>query len=159
MPALALDFPDWEVGFDHHTAMGLGMALSIAMYNFFGYYQVCYLADEVAAPSRTIPRSILISVLVVGSMYLAMNVAILGVVPWREVVASNHIASDLMLAVYGQAAAGLATLLIVWTAFASVFAAMLGYSRIPYARPGPATFSERLDSCTPWESFRIGRCS
>ena len=51
--------------------MGLGMALTIAMYDFFGYYQVCYLADEVADASRTIPRSILISVLAVGLMYLA----------------------------------------------------------------------------------------
>ena len=69
--------------------MGLGMALTIAMYDFFGYYQVCYLADEVADASRTIPRSILISVLAVGLMYLAMNVTILGVLPWPAVVASN----------------------------------------------------------------------
>ena len=151
--SLVFEASDWKVEFNHHTAMGLGMALSIAMYNYFGYYQVCYLADEVAAPSRTIPRSILISVLVVGSMYLAMNVAILGVVPWREVVASNHIASDLILAVYGQAAAGLATLLIVWTAFASVFAAMLGYSRIPYAAARAGDFFRAFGKLHPVGEF------
>ena len=57
------------------------------MYNYFGYYQVCYLADEVAAPARTIPRSILISVLLVAFMYVAMNLAVLGVIPWRAVAA------------------------------------------------------------------------
>ena len=91
--------------FDLRTAMGLGMALAIAMYDFLGYYQVCYLGDEVADPSRTIPRSILISVLWSRLIYLTMNIGILGVLPWREVVASKHIASDLMLRVHGSRAA------------------------------------------------------
>ena len=86
----------------------------------------------------------MISVLVVGVMYLAMNVAILGVIPWREVVSSNHIASDLVLKVYGSWAARLATLFIVWTAFASVFAAMLGYSRIPFAAARAGAFLQGI---------------
>ena len=150
---LALDFPEGAFHLDFRMAMGLGMALSIAMYNFFGYYQVCYLADEVASPSRTIPRSIMISVLIVGFLYLAMSVAILGVVPWREVIDSHHIASDLMLQVYGSWAAALATILIVWTAFASVFAAMLGYSRIPYASARAGDFFKAFAVLHPAGQF------
>jgi amino acid transporter len=150
---LALDFPEGAFHVDRHMAMGLGLALSIAMYNYFGYYQVCYLADEVDAPSRTIPRSILISVLVVGFMYLMMNLAILGVIPWRAVIASHHIASDLVLEVYGSWAARLATLLIVWTAFASVFAAMLGYSRIPFAAARAGDFFKAFGTLHPAGQF------
>ena len=84
-------------------ALKLGMVLAIAMYDFLGYYQVCYLGDEVADPSRTIPRSIMISVIAVGLVYLIMNVGILGVLPWREVVKSEHVASDLMLRTAGPA--------------------------------------------------------
>ena len=53
---LAFDFPEgaWDVS--RRNTMGLGMALAIAMYDFLGYYQICYLGDEVAEPSRTIPR-------------------------------------------------------------------------------------------------------
>ena len=83
------------------------MALAIAMYDFLGYYQVCYLGDEVADPPRTLPRSILISVVAVCLVYLTMNVGILGVLPWREVVESKHVASDLMLRTQGARAAGL----------------------------------------------------
>jgi amino acid transporter len=151
--ALALDPADWTFQIDRGMAMGLGMALSIAMYNYFGYYQVCYLADEVASPSWTIPRSILISVLLVGLIYLAMNVAILGVVPWRDVVASHHIATDLVLLVYGSWPARLATLLIVWTAFASVFAAMLGYSRIPFAAARAGDFFKAFAKLHPAGQF------
>ncbi len=113
--------------------MGLGLALAIAMYDFLGYYQICYLGDEVADASRTIPRSIMISVIVVALLYLVMNIGIMGVLPWREVVRSSHVVSDLMLRVHGPRAAGLATVMIIWTALASTFAALLGYSRVPYA--------------------------
>jgi amino acid transporter len=151
--SLAFDFPEGAFHVDGRTAMGLGMALSIAMYNYFGYYQVCYLADEVAAPSRTIPRSILISVVLVVSMYLAMNVAIVGAIPWRAVINSHHVASDLVLQVYGSWAARLATLLIVWTAFASVFAAMLGYSRIPFAAARAGDFFKAFARLHPVGEF------
>jgi amino acid transporter len=150
---MAFDFPAGAFRLDSRMAMGLGMALTIAMYDFFGYYQVCYLADEVSNASWTIPRSILISVFAVGLMYLAMNVAILGVVPWPAVVASDHIASDLMLMLYGSWAAGLVTMMIVWTALASVFAAMLGYSRIPYASARAGHFFKAFATLHPTGAF------
>ena len=150
---LAFDFPAGAFRLDYRMTMGMGMALSLAMYNFFGYYQVCYMADEVADPSRTIPRSILISVLAVGLMFLVMSVAILGVVPWRDVIVSKHIASDLMLKVHGPWAAGLATMLIVWTAIASLFAAMLGYSRIPYASARAGHFFKAFATLHPTGHF------
>jgi amino acid transporter len=132
-PALAFDFPKGAWRIDDRMAFGLGGALAIAMYDFLGYFQICYLGDEVASPSRNIPRSIMISVIAVAFVYLTMNIAILGVVPWTLVVKSQYIASDLMLRVYGPAAAGVVTLMIIWTALASMFAIVLGYSRIPYA--------------------------
>jgi amino acid transporter len=132
-PAKAFDFPDGAWRTDRRWVMGLGMALAIAMYDYLGYYQVCYLGDEVADAPRTIPRSILISTIAVSLVYLIMNVGIIGVLPWREVIVSEHVASDLMLSVHGESAAGLMTVMIVWTALASTFAALLSYSRIPYA--------------------------
>jgi amino acid transporter len=151
--ARAFDFPvaPWHI--DKATSIGLGMALAIAMYDFLGYYQVCNLGDEVAEPARTIPRSIMISVITVGLVYLIMNIGILGVLPWREVVASKHVASDLMLRTYGAWAAGLATVMIVWTALASVYAALLGYSRIPYASARAGDFFKVFAATHPTEHF------
>ena len=95
----------------------------------------------------------MISVLAVGLMYLVMNVAILGVMPWPDVIASDHIASDLMLLIHGPRAAGLITLMIVWTAIASVFAAMLGYSRIPYASARAGHFFKAFATLHPTGEF------
>lgn len=129
----AFDFPEGAWRGDRSWFVGLGMALAIAMYDYLGYYQVCYLGDEVADAPRTIPRAILISALAISLVYLTMNLGIIGVLPWREVVESQHVASDLMETLYGRPAAGVVTVMIIWTALASTFAALLGYSRIPYA--------------------------
>jgi amino acid transporter len=151
--SLAFDFP--PDAFQPSTAhlIGLGMALAIAMYDFLGYYQICYLGDEVAEPTKTIPRSIVISVVVISAIYLVMNVSILGVLPWREVVQSTHLASDLMLRVYGERSAGLITLLIVWTALASILAALLGYSRVPYASARAGHFFRFFAATHPTGEF------
>lgn len=132
-PQRAFAFPPDAFRLDWKFAMGLGAAVQIAMYDLFGYYQVCYLGDEVVAPEKTIPRAILISVLAVSATYLVMNTGVLGVLPVAEVMASEHIASDFMLARYGSAAATVITVMILWTGTASVFAGLLGYSRVPYA--------------------------
>ena len=144
-PGLAFSFPRGAWGLTGANAVGLGMALAIAMYDFLGYYQICYLGDEVDEPSKTIPRAILISVLAIAAIYLTMNVSILGVLPWQEAMKSTHVASDMMQKVMGPGAASLLTAMIIWTALASTFAALLGYSRVPYAsaRAGhfPAVFA------------------
>ena len=130
---LAFDYPPGAFRFSMGFAAGLGSAMLIAMYDYMGYYGICYVAGEVRNPSRTIPRAIVWSVLAVAAIYLIMNVCIIAVVPWREAVNSKFIAADFMERIYGPRAASLLTILILWTAFASVFALLLSYSRIPYA--------------------------
>jgi amino acid transporter len=95
----------------------------------------------------------MVSVIAVALIYLTMNVAILGVVPWREVIHSKHIASDLMLQVYGNWAAGLTTALIIWTALASTYAALLSYSRIPYASAKAGHFFKAFAQTHPTGHF------
>ena len=112
---------------------GLGAATLIAMYDYGGYFNVCFFGGEVKKPGTTIPWSILISIAVVAVLYLSMNLAIICVIPWQQAMKSTAIVSDFMQRLYGQRAANIATLLILWTAMASVFAILLGYSRIPYA--------------------------
>ena len=122
--ARAFQVPEGAWTLDGRFFGGLGAALGIAMYDYLGYYQICYMGDEVADAPRTIPRSILISVFLVAVVYLTMNVSILGVLPWREVINSKHVASDFMLRLHGARAASLVTVMIVWTALASCFAAL-----------------------------------
>jgi amino acid transporter len=149
----ALAIPQEAVTGGRPLVVGLGAVLGLAMYNYLGYYQVCYLGDEVAEASRTIPRSIILSVLVVAALYVTLNVSILGVLPWATVRNSEHVASDMMLHLHGPLAAHLVTLLIIWTAAAAAFAALLGYSRVPYAAARAGHFFQGLARTHPTGDF------
>jgi amino acid transporter len=152
-PRLAFDFPPDALRLDGKFAAGLGVALGIAMNDYLGYYQICYLGDEVADPSRTFPRAILISAVAVAAIYLTMNLSILGVLPWREVIGTRHVASDFMLARFGPGAARLITGMILWTGATSVFAGVLSYSRVPYAAARSGHFFRALAATHPRGDF------
>jgi amino acid transporter len=136
---VAFDFPPGAFTFSIGFLFGLGAASRIAVYDYLGYYDVCYLGDEVKDPGRVIPRSIVISTAAVAVLYLAINLSVIGVVPWRELVPAaakpnaQFVVSIFMEKIYGPRVASIFTLMILWTAFGSVFALLLGYSRIPYA--------------------------
>jgi len=136
--ARAFDFPPGAFQLSPAFFTGLGAAMLIATYDYWGYYNVCFIGSEVKDPGRTIPRAIIISILVIAALYLVMNISVLGVVPWREMMAlsndqNNYVISVFMQRIYGNWAGRLAATLIMWTAFASVFSLLLGYSRVPYA--------------------------
>ncbi len=131
--ARVFDFPPNAFRIDWLFWAGLGHATLIALYDYFGYYNVCYLGEEIRDPGRVIPRAILFSIAAVAALYVLMNTSILGVVPWREAQHSEFIASTYIERLHGGWAGKLITLLMLWIAFSSVFSLLLGYSRIPYA--------------------------
>src|SRR5436190_11178265 len=82
--------------------LGLGAATLYAAYDYMGYNTICGVGGEVARPEKTIPRSILVAVVLVCALYFAMNAAIISVVPWRDAVDSPFIASDFIARVHGE---------------------------------------------------------
>src|SRR5216684_1393116 len=137
--AQAFSFPPGAFALSRNFFNGLGGAMLIAAYDYWGYYNVCFLGDEIKDPGRTIPRALLLSILLVACLSVVMNISILAVVPWWDLIRpaqSNSglfVVSIFMQRIYGVWAANLVTALVMWTAFASVFSLMLGYSRVPYA--------------------------
>jgi amino acid transporter len=135
----AFDLPPNAFSFSRDFFRGLGGAMLIAAYDIGGYYNVCFLGDEVKNPEKNIPRALLLSIVAVVCLYIVMNISILGVIPWRELAhsgASNsklYVVSTMMERVYGHRAGSIVSVLVMWTAFASVFSLTLGYSRVPYA--------------------------
>lgn len=113
-------------------AGGLGSALVITLYDYAGYGQITYLGDEVVTPSRTLPRAIVASIVLVAVVYLLMQIAVLGAMPWQH-LNPNFPGSQVVEHSFGRLAAIVVTILILLTAFASVYGNLLGFSRIPYA--------------------------
>ena len=152
-PHRAFDIPPGALAPSSAFFFGLGGATLIAMYDYGGYNNVCFFAGEVRNPERVIPRSILFSVVTVAALYLTMNVTIIGVIPWREAIHSTSIASDFIRRIYGLTAANIVTVLILWTTFASVFAVLLGYSRVPYAAAADGRFFRVFAKLHPSKNF------
>jgi amino acid transporter len=137
--ARAFSFPPGTFALSSNFFLGLGAGMLVSVYDYWGYYNVCFIGGEIKDPAKNIPRAIILSIVFVGAIYLIMNVSILGVIPWQEISATStsdarkFVIAVLMERVYGSWAGMLAAVLIMWTAFASIFSLLLGYSRIPYA--------------------------
>ncbi len=151
--ARLMDFPAGAFHLDMVFWVGLGHATLYALYDYFGYYNVCYLAEEIRDPGRVIPRAILFSILCVALLYIMMTVAFLSVIPWREAIQSQYIASRYIEILFGAAAGKAMTILLLWIAFSSVFSLLLGYSRIPYAAAVDGNFFPAFARLHPKGNF------
>lgn len=112
--------------------LGLGGGLLIGVYDYLGYNTASYIAEEVQDPGRVLPRAILLSILAITTIYLVMNIGVLGVLPADQVAKSSSVASSVLEVTWGKAAAYVVTVLIVITGIASVFCGLLGGSRVPF---------------------------
>ncbi len=120
-------------------SFAFGQVCIKSIYSYLGYYNVCHLGGEIVNPGKNIPRSMFISIIGIALLYFAMNLSITGVISWQEIQGwqkqniNPFVVSTFIERIYGHGAAILITLLILWVALASLFAVMLGYSRVPYA--------------------------
>jgi amino acid transporter len=134
---------------------GLAQATLIATYDYWGYYNICFLGGEVRQPERTIPRAILLSVLFVSAFYVLMNVAALPALrdaaqhTAENAVLRVQLVADIARSAFGKWVGYGIALLIVWTAFASVFSLLLGYSRVPYAAARDGDFFHFFSAVHP----------
>lgn len=150
---LLLDVPEGAFSWSWEFVSGLGGAALIGIYGYGGYNNVCFLGGEVRNPSRNIPFAVIASIGIVALLYIFLNTTILGVVPWRDAMDSRHVVSDFMDIVYGPWAAQALTFLVLGASAASVFALLLGYSRIPYAAAKDGRFFSVFSKLHPTKRF------
>ncbi len=152
-PALAFTYPSGAFTLDGHFFGGLGAGLIIGIYDYLGYNTTAYMGAEMRTPGRVIPWSIIISILGMMLLYLALNIGVMGVVPWQAVAKSDSIASLALETVWGKGVSSVVTVLILITAFASVFTGLLGGSRVPYNAARDGVFLRQFGKLHPRYHF------
>lgn len=158
--ANAFDFPPGAFHISTAFWAGLGATSLIAVYDYGGYSNACLLGGEIEQPRKNIPRAVISSILLVAVLYLLMNLSIIGTLNWRNVERSDAIAADFMQSIYGHWAGLLVSLLVLVVSFGSVFANMLGFSRIPYAAAADGRSLPHLPGYTKPATFpRFHFCS
>ena len=141
------------------ASFAFGQACIKSIYSYLGYYNVCHLGGEIKNPGKNIPRSMFISVIGIAVLYIAMNVSVGSVISWQEVKLwqdagiNNFVVSTFIERLYGHTAANIATIMILWVALASLFAVMLGYSRVPYAAAIDGAFFKVFGKLHPTRNF------
>jgi APA family basic amino acid/polyamine antiporter len=133
--------------------VGLGHATLYALYDYFGYYNVAYLAEEIRNPGYVVPRAIISSILVVGLLYIFMTASFISVIPWPKLLASKFVASSYIQILQSSRAGRVMTVLLLWIAFSSVFSLLLGYSRIPYTAAEDGNFFPIFSKLHPKGNF------
>jgi amino acid transporter len=139
----------------HLAIAGLAQGTLLTTYCFWGYYNITFLGGEVRRPEKTIPRVILLSVLFVAAFYVTMNLAVLPSL--RDAAAHTaesalvrvRLVAEIAHSAFGASAGYLMAALIIWTAFASVFSLLLGYSRVPYAAARDGNYFSYLAAVHP----------
>lgn len=132
----------------------IGHASVKTVYAYLGYYNVCHLGGEIKNPGKNIPRSIFISIIGISTLYLLMNISVMGVIPWQTVKQDDkYLVSTFMQLIYGQQAGIIVTVLILCIAFSSLFAVVLGYSRVPYAAAVDGNFFKPFARLHPTKNF------
>ena len=136
-----------------------GQACIKTVYSYLGYYNVCHLGGEIKNPGKNIPRSMFISVIGIAFLYIAMNMSVSSVISWQEIKQwqdagiNTFVVSTFIERLYGYAAANTITVMILWVALASLFAVMLGYSRVPYAAAIDGAFFKVFGKLHPTKNF------
>jgi amino acid transporter len=152
-PTLAFTYSSNAFTLDGHFFAGLGAGLIIGIYDYLGYNTTAYMGAEIRKPGRVIPWSIIVSIVGIMLLYLALNIGVLGVVPWQTVAKSSSIASLVLETVWGKGASSVVTVLILITAFASVFTGLLGGSRVPYNAARDGVFFRQFGKLHPRYHF------
>ncbi|MFE0461572.1 APC family permease [Kitasatospora sp. NPDC058965] len=160
-PSMAFSWPAHAVELTHGSFwLGFASGLTIGIYDYLGYNTAAYLGAEVKNPGRVLPRAIIFSILAIMGIYLLLQIGVLGVVPWHDMldpnnVASQSVASAVMEKTLGKGAADVVTVLILVTAFASVFTGLLGGSRVPYDAARDRLFFRSFAKLHPRHGFPV----
>jgi APA family basic amino acid/polyamine antiporter len=125
------------------------LALVGVLWSYDGWIEITYIAGEVKHPERNIPRSLLISTLVVMGFYIVVNLAFIYVLGVEKVAASSLVASDAATVIHGSIGAGI----VAATVAVSMFGANNGFvftgSRMYYAMARAGLFFRSLGSIHP----------
>lgn len=135
----------------------LGQASVKSVYSYLGYYNVCHLGGEIKRPGVNIPRSMFLSIAGIFLLYMALNISVTSVIPWQQALVPGKekmsLVNNFFQVVSGTTGARIGTVLILVVALSSMFAATLGYSRVPYAAAADGAFFKVFARLHPTKNF------
>jgi basic amino acid/polyamine antiporter, APA family len=128
---------------------GFGMALLAVMWTYDGWIDATYVAEEVRDPGRTLPRALGGGVLVVIGVYLVVNAAYLLALSMDEMAASELVAADAAMAVFGPVGASLVAGLVILSTFGALNGVTMTGPRVFFAMARDGLFFRPVAAVHP----------
>jgi APA family basic amino acid/polyamine antiporter len=122
----------------------MGVALIAVFWAYDGWVYITWVAGEVKEPRRNVPLAMVLGVLVVGAIYLAMNVTYLYALPLGEIAQHETIAHAAAAALFSPRAAGWLSLLIAVSCFSAAATCTLTGARVYLAMAQDGVFFKRM---------------
>jgi APA family basic amino acid/polyamine antiporter len=110
-----------------------GVALIAIFWAYDGWVYITWVAGEVKEPRRNVPLAMVLGVLIVGVIYVAMNMTYLYALPLTEIARHETIAHAAAVALFSPAAAVWLSAMIAVSCFGALACAVLSSARVYYA--------------------------
>lgn len=130
---------------------GIVAAVGVIFFAFIGFEGLVKIGEEVKDPARTIPRALILSLIISTALYVAAALSVVSVVPYQELAGSTSALADVAEAAAGPEA-GLAMSLIALISTANtVLILSIATSRIAYGMSKRSALPEFLSRVHPRE--------
>jgi len=122
----------------------MGVALIAVFWAYDGWVYITWVAGEVKEPRRNVPLAMVLGVLVVGAIYLAMNMTYLYALPLGEIAKRETIVHDAATALFSPRAAVWLSLMIAVSCFSAAATCTLSGARVYLAMAQDGVFFKRM---------------
>ena len=111
----------------------LGLAMVAVLWTFDGWIFVTYVAGEVKNPERNIPLSLIFCMVIVVSVYIALNTVLVYVLGFDQMIGSELVMADAASKFIGGKGAAIVTIIILISLIGANNGFILTSARINYA--------------------------
>jgi len=131
-------------------------AIVPVMWAYNGFQYLGNLGAEIREPAKNIPRALFLGMLIIGVLYVTVNVIYFHVLTFREVAQSDHVASDVVKSLLGPNSATWLTIAMAISALATLHAVIMEEARVPCAMARTGLFFRWVGSVQPRTRSPIG---
>jgi len=148
-----VDYFEMPLGMD-----GVFQAAALVFFAYTGFESIVKLSEETKSPEKTIPKGLILAILVSVVLYILVAISAVSVVGWENLSRSDAPLADIAFSAFGSNAFVFLTIIALFSTANTVLLMMLGSSRIMYGMANSFHLPSILSKVhflrrTPWAAI------
>jgi len=149
-PVESIDYFEAPNGFS-----GIILAFVLIFFAFIGFEDMANVAEEVRKPHKTIPRAIILSIVITGVIYILVSLSVVKILDWQELAASSAPLADVAHKVLGTNGSITLSIIALFATASTVLITLVAGARILYGMAKSNSLPQFLcrvhpKTKTPW---------